>query len=160
MRASCGEYLAFHGWRWLVDVDMNRRGAVGSGTQPVASGVLGSWTVSGLADGPYTLKLEVKDLAAHVAESRSSIVLDSRAPDAEIESPAADAYLNAAAAVTGRAIDANLDSWRLEAAPGEASTAFQWSLVGVSSAPEDGGTLAEWAPLPPDGRGRAPAPPG
>jgi subtilase family serine protease/Tol biopolymer transport system component/flagellar hook assembly protein FlgD len=125
---------------------------IASSTQSVTGGTLGSWLVAGLADGQYTLKLAVRDLADHIAESRAAVVLDGHAPDAAIEAPSADAHINASPLVTGTAADPNLASWRLDAAPGEASTAFQWSMLSEGIAPVVGGTLAQWAPLPPDGR--------
>ena len=126
--------------------------SITTGTQTVSGGTLGSWNPVGLPDGPYVLRLVVTDRAGRAAESRSAIVLDSRMPDAVIESPAAEAYLNASMAVTGTASDANLESWRLEAAPGESATAFQWSLLAEGHETVIGGALADWALLPPDGR--------
>ena len=39
----------------------------------------------------------------------------------------------------------------LEAAPGNAQSAFEWALLESGDAPVQSGPLAEWSPLPPDG---------
>ena len=125
--------------------------SISTGTQVVASGPLGSWSVAHLSDGPYVLDLVVRDRAGQSAESRSAIVLDGLAPEAAIDAPAPQADLNAPATIRGTASDANLASWRLEAAPGDASTAFQWSMLAEGDATVTHGVLASWEPLPPDG---------
>ena len=124
---------------------------ISTGSQSVTSGPLGSWAVAGLVDGPYVLRLTVRDRAGRSAESSATIVLDGRAPEAALTEPAADAVLNAAATVRGTATDVNLVSWRLEASPGDAATAFQWSPLEESSTSIVEGPLWHWAPLPPDG---------
>lgn len=111
---------------------------------------LAAWPGAGFADGIYTLVLSAKDRAGHSAETRSQVTLDGTPPLAQIDEPAEGAFLNVPPEVVGAALDANFESWKLEAAPGPAASAFQWSAVGNGTAEVEGEPFASW-PLPPDG---------
>lgn len=124
---------------------------VASGTTGGTSLALGDWAVAALPDGSYTLRLVARDRAGHESESRAIVVLDSIAPVAVIGVPAEGAALNAAGPLDGTASDANLDGWTVEAAPGDAATAFQWSPVAEGTTSVTNGSIGDWTPLPPDG---------
>src|SRR5262249_19633622 len=47
--------------------------------------------------------------------------------------------------------DPHIDTWRLEAAPGPAATAFQWTPLASDQHGVEDGVLVDWNPLPPDG---------
>ncbi|HEY2946701.1 MAG TPA: CARDB domain-containing protein, partial [Vicinamibacteria bacterium] len=121
-----------------------------SGTGGVAI-PLASWPVSSLPDGPYTLVLEATDRAGETSQTRRTVILDSLSPVARISRPANAESLNHEIAVTGTAGDSNLESWKLESAPGPAATAFQWSRVASGTSEVAEGPLTSWSPLPPDG---------
>lgn len=112
---------------------------------------LASWNVASVPDGVYTLRLVVRDKAAHTTEARETIALDGTPPEALIRLPLEAGYVTGETAVTGDARDANLLSWTLESAPGAANEAYQWVTLDAGDEPVDGGELTFWAPLAPDG---------
>jgi subtilase family serine protease len=124
---------------------------VANGTAGGADIVLGAWDVSALPEGLYTLMVVGTDRAGHEAEARRTVFLDGAAPAAIISSPAEGARLRVPGPVRGTASDAQLDSWTLDAAPGPAASAFQWTQLGAGAATVDAGELVVWDPLPPDG---------
>ncbi|MET0557020.1 MAG: CARDB domain-containing protein [Vicinamibacteria bacterium] len=124
---------------------------VASGTQGGTGLALGDWNVASLADGTFTLRLIARDRAGHSSESRAIVILDGLAPEAVIGAPAEGAYVGTPPSIDGTASDANLERWQLEAAPGDAASAFQWSPVASGTTSVTTGPLGEWNPLPPDG---------
>jgi subtilase family serine protease/flagellar hook assembly protein FlgD len=111
---------------------------------------LGPWTVASLPEDDYTLRLVARDHAGHVTEARIVVTL-AGLPTARIDDPAEQAYVTKPRMVVGRASDLHVDTWRLEAAPGPAATAFQWTTLATDRRSVEDGALAEWNPLPPDG---------
>lgn len=124
---------------------------IASGSEGGTGLALGQWSVASLPDGPYTLLLTARDRAGNRSESRAAVVLDSVAPTAVVSVPAEGAFLNASGPLDGTASDANLEGWTVEAAPGDAATAFQWSPLAEGTSSVTNGSLGEWASLPPDG---------
>lgn len=113
---------------------------------------LASWNVAGLPDGPYTLRLEAFDKAEHTSETSVTVVLDGTPPVAAIASPLEGGYVTHPEAITGTATDANIESWKLEVAPGPAAQAYQFApLAEGADAVGPEGELANWSPLPADG---------
>lgn len=112
---------------------------------------LGSWSVDSVPDGPYMLRLEGLDRAGLSAEARETVILDGTPPRSEITDPAKGSYVNGSRPITGTATDANLESWKLESAPGPAADAYQWSPVAEKDSGVSDGILSAWEPLPPDG---------
>jgi subtilase family serine protease/Tol biopolymer transport system component/flagellar hook assembly protein FlgD/fibronectin type 3 domain-containing protein len=112
---------------------------------------LGSWDVRFIPDGVYTLSLVATDRAGLSTEARIAVTLDARPPTVALSRPVAGGYVTKPGPVVGTASDANLASWELESAPGEAVAAYQWSplVSGKTSVTDE--TLADWSPLPPDG---------
>ena len=127
-------------------VEIRRASAGGDGI------VLGEWAVASLPDGDYTLRLVARDKAGHSSEAEVTVSLDGTPPEAAIAAPGEGTYVIEPQSVVGTALDAHLESWRLEMAPGAAHAAFQWSPVmnGTDSVGPDG-DLGPWQPLPPDG---------
>jgi subtilase family serine protease/flagellar hook assembly protein FlgD/WD40 repeat protein len=113
--------------------------------------VLADWNVASLPDGSYTLRLEVTDKAGLQAETQVALVLDGTPPLAQIDSPAEGSYVIEPIAILGTASDANLESWKLEGAPGTAAQAFQFTLLAEGTSSITADVLREWAPLPADG---------
>jgi subtilase family serine protease len=124
---------------------------IASGTEGGTGLALGNWAVAALPDGTYTLRLVARDRAGQESTSRAIVVLDSVEPIAVIGVPAEGAALNAVGPIDGTASDANLEGWTVEAAPGDAATAFQWSPLSEGTTSVTSGSLGEWTPLPPDG---------
>ena len=112
---------------------------------------LGAWDVRFVPDGVYTLSLVAVDRGGLSAESRVVVTLDGLAPTTTLLSPREGGYVSRPGPVLGAVADANLVGWDLEVAPGAAATAYQWLPLGSGKASVDGGALAEWSPLPPDG---------
>jgi hypothetical protein len=120
-------------------------------TQPGVEIVLGAWAGTYIPDGEYTLRLVATDRAGHTSEARRSVTLDATPPLARIDSPDDGAFVGGAPVIGGTASDANLESWTLEAKPGQDVAGFDWLPVGTGTTSVVDGTLATWAPLPPDG---------
>jgi subtilase family serine protease/Tol biopolymer transport system component len=112
---------------------------------------LGNWDVRPIPDGVYTLSLVATDRAGLSTEARVTVTLDGTPPVAAFSVPAAGSYVREPTAVVASAVDANLGSWALEAAPGDAASAYQWAPVADGKDPVDSGTLGQWSPLPLDG---------
>lgn len=111
---------------------------------------LARWDVAALPDGPYTLRLRAHDQAGLGNEARVIAILDGTPPLARIDLPAEAAWLSRDVDVVGVAADANIDSWRLEAAPGSASSAFQWTTLAEGTAGIQGAAFVRWQ-VPADG---------
>jgi len=125
--------------------------AIGQGNTGGNGIPLGRWDVRFVPDGVYTLSLLATDRAGLSSESRIAVTLDSHAPTVALLSPAAGGYVTAPGAVIGTASDVNLGSWSLDVSPGAVEAAYQWSPLGSGRASVPEATLADWAPLPPDG---------
>jgi hypothetical protein len=125
---------------------------IGRGTNGGAGIVLGSWATAFIPDGEYTLRLAATDRAGFYSEVRRSVTLDGTPPLASIASPDEGASIGGASPVVrGTASDANIESWTLEAAPGQDAGGFDWLPVGTGTTSVVDGALATWTPLPPDG---------
>ncbi len=119
--------------------------AVASGTtlpQPLAA----TWSLQGLGDGTWTLRLTATDLAGQVGEERVAVTVDNTPPVAALTRPVEGGYVTGPLTVTGTAKDANLAEYRLAAGSGS-----QLSDLGSGTASVDGGALLDWLTLPPDG---------
>ena len=112
---------------------------------------LGAWDVRFVPDGVYTLSLVAVDRAGLTAESRVAVTLDGLPPTTTLVSPKDGGYVRQPGPVLGAVADANLVGWDLDVAPGDALTAYRWLPLGSGEKSVDGGALAEWSPLPPDG---------
>ena len=119
-----------------------------TGTEIPATEQLGTWDVSGVADGIYTLRLSAQDLAGLSAQTRVLVTVDNTPPTAILTSPEDGSFVTAPGPILGTADDANLSEYTLEVAP-EGSQSFQELVTG--SLPVVSGTLFVWAGLPPDG---------
>src|SRR5262249_41387278 len=104
---------------------------------------LASWAVASLADDAYVLTLEATDRAGHSSSARRAVTLDGRPPESRILAPANGTTLGHDMTITGTARDANLESWRLESAPGPSSTALQWSPLADGTSAVVGDALAQ-----------------
>ena len=122
--------------------------SVASGTSLPASQTLAAWSVAGLADGVYTLRLTAEDLAGATAQATVAVVVDNTPPAAVIAQPSGG-FVTGSTTVTGTADDAHLLQYRLEVAP---EGTQQWSELGRSAARVVSGNLFAWQNLPPDGR--------
>ncbi|MEM1181502.1 MAG: FlgD immunoglobulin-like domain containing protein, partial [Acidobacteriota bacterium] len=130
-----GDFLAIHGESALP-------------TLPLADGpVTWAWDASGLADGPYTLRLTAVDALGRAVEARRRLVVDTTPPAVAIDVPALDEVLFGPIDVEGSAVDANPESWRLEVRPASGGAAV---LLG-SGVEASGGVLAPWPVLPENG---------
>ena len=105
---------------------------------------IGRWSVAGLLDGLYTLRLRATDRAGQQTETRRSVTLDGTPPYAAIQTPAADAYVSGVVTILGSALDESLEAWDLDVAPGTQATAFQWASVAHGTSPSDEQELAAW----------------
>jgi uncharacterized repeat protein (TIGR01451 family) len=112
--------------------------------QPLAA----TWSLAGLADGPWTLRLTATDQAGQTAETRLAVTVDNTAPVAALTRPAEGGYVTGALTLLGTAGDANLAEYRLAVAAGAGG---QYSDLGAGTATVDGGALLDWLALPPDG---------
>src|SRR5262249_33981481 len=119
--------------------------AIASGTtvpQPLAA----TWSLQGLDDGTWTLRLTATDQAGQGGEERVAVTVDNTPPVAALTRPVEGGYVTGPLTVTGTAKDANLAEYRLATGSGS-----QLSDLGAGSAPVDGGALLDWLTLPPDG---------
>lgn len=107
------------------------------------------WDASGVAEGPYQLRLRARDRAGNESVAAVAVAIDRSPPVAAIAAPADGAFVKAATPVAGTASDANFLDYRLEVAPGAAASGG-WVEVGRGGQPVDGGLL-DWKALPPDG---------
>jgi len=97
---------------------------IGQGREGGNGIALGSWDVRFVPDGVYTLSLVVTDRAGWSTESRIAVTLDGRPPTVALSRPFEGGYVTAPGPIVGTATDANLASWELESAPGDAAAAF------------------------------------
>lgn len=124
---------------------------IGGGAGAPPAPLLATWSIAGLPDGAYILRLTASDRAGLSGEARVRILVDNTPPIAAISSPAPDAYVRAALPIVGTATDATLAVYTIGVAP-EGSLLF--SEIASGNAPVSGGTLGLWSALPPDGRYR------
>ncbi|MGE3540694.1 MAG: CARDB domain-containing protein [Candidatus Tectimicrobiota bacterium] len=134
---------------------------VGAGSEPLSwtvlqesvrlpeGQVLGHWDLSGVDDGPYTLRLLVQDKAGLHTEKRLTLLVDQTPPSVALTTPADGALVAAALPITGTVLEAHLASYRLELAP--ESTPTHWSLLGTGTTAGEHQLLLQWRALPPDG---------
>ncbi len=125
--------------------DLIARGVTGG-----ESIALAAWNASGLPDGEYTLELEGVDRAAQSSQTLRMVILDGTPPQAVIAAPGEGSWVTKPRPIVGTAWDQNLESWSLDAAPGDAGAAFEWSALASGTDGVDG-DLTTWDPLPPDG---------
>jgi subtilase family serine protease/flagellar hook assembly protein FlgD len=124
---------------------------IASGTEGGDTQAVGAWDVRFVPDGVYTTSLLVTDRAGNAAEDRATVTLDGTPPVVALAHPTGGGYVTERDTVLGTVDDTHLASWRLEAAPGDAQSAFEWALLESGDAPVQSGPLAEWSPLPRDG---------
>jgi subtilase family serine protease/flagellar hook assembly protein FlgD len=125
---------------------------------PVAAGEsggsgipLGAWDARSIPDGVYTLGLLATDRAGLSTEARVLVTLDGQSPTVALSRPVGGGYVTAPGPIVGTVADANLASWAVESAPGDAATAYRWSPLASGTETVADATLVEWSPLPPDG---------
>ena len=103
--------------------------------------------------GELHLDVVAEDLAGNRLQQALPLRLDCELPTAELTAPAVDAVLPRRAGdpqpIAGRALDAQLEQWRLEI--GSAPAGDAWTLIQQGSTPVDGATLATWQVNAPDG---------
>jgi YVTN family beta-propeller protein len=134
----------------------------GAGTEPArfipiaqgdaaVDGTFAPWSLDNLPDGAYTLKLTAEDCAGQQTEQFRQVILDGTLPAVQISLLTDGGYWpKGTTNIQGVATDDNMDSWRLETAPGAKETAAAFSLL-MSGTQNASGDLAAWVPLPPDG---------
>lgn len=145
----------------IVEVHLsNWRLEVGSGSFPstwseLASGSslptgssLAEWSVGGLPDGLYTLRLTAQDLGGLTGQTLVTVTVDNTPPVASIAQPASGWYVTQPVAILGTASDLNLLQYIVDLAPAGTQ---QWSELGRGVSPVVSGQLLSWTALPPDG---------
>ena len=127
--------------------------AIASGTAAGEGGaVTAAWNLAGVADGAYTLRLYAVDRAGQSTSTERAVTVDNTPPVAALASPADEALVRGAMAITGQATDAHFDHYELAVTAAPAGPASQWSPISVGTvAVNAGGTLLQWAALPPAG---------
>jgi subtilase family serine protease/flagellar hook assembly protein FlgD len=89
----------------------------------------------GLTDGGYRLSIQASDLAGNATAAEIRFTADSTKPVVAIQTPAPGAHLQTsrgAVSVTGRVIEANLESHRLELGSGSSPSVFVTLATGSS----------------------------
>src|SRR5205814_2811615 len=108
--------------------------AIANGTTLATDGaVTAPWTLTGLADGDYTLRLSATDKAAQLGSAERSVTVDNTPPTAAIAAPAEGGYVRRATPILGEATDAHFDHYELALAPGDGSGSPAWSPLGVGT---------------------------
>lgn len=114
---------------------------INTGKISITSETLGSIDTSALADGIYTLRLSVLDLAGNTSQTTAQVVVDSTLPVTNISLPAGS-YVNGAVMLTGTASDVNLSSWALDYGLGMSPSSWSQISMGTTSVTE--GILGSW----------------
>ncbi|MFH1149605.1 MAG: DUF5719 family protein, partial [Actinomycetota bacterium] len=105
--------------------------SISSSTVPVVDGVLGSWDVSALADGVYTLLLEARDGAGRESRNRVYVGVNTQDPQAAISFPAEGQWLGDTVGMKGTATDEWFDNYTVTYAPGWTEhTPEDWIQIG------------------------------
>ncbi|MHB8895707.1 MAG: LamG domain-containing protein, partial [Candidatus Geothermincolia bacterium] len=116
-----------------------------SGTANVVGGVLGSWDTTQLADGIYTLRLQVTDKGGRISEAIICVGVNNAPPTAVISDPVEGQTVGVSQAVKGTAADAWFESYRLLSAPGWGShPQAEWAQFAASSTQVQSGTIGSW----------------
>lgn len=109
-------------------------------TQPITDGLLGSWDVSGLADGLYTLRLQVSDGTGLVSTDDQVVLVD----HAFLSSPTRDSYLRAGDVISIRGIAHCADLLQYSLDVGFGIAPQEWTQILSSTLGVVSGTLAMW----------------
>ncbi len=115
----------------------------------IQHGVLGTWDVTSLADGQYTIRLTATDEESVAGVDSVFVVVDGTDPLATITFPPADTLLTSSTIIHGTASDAHLSRHTIFVGPG--SEPDYWSTVCQGTSSVTNGPLGTWWPLPPDG---------
>ncbi len=117
-------------------------------TQPTST-PFAQWDVGALADGLYTLHLEVLDQAGLQSQVQRLLTVDNTPPAVDLTAPGDGAYVTEAISITGVVTDDHLSSYTLDLAL--ASAPEQRSPMGSGTQAVPGGPLLVWQNLPPNG---------
>jgi hypothetical protein len=99
------------------------------------------WDTTAVADGPYRLWIEATDTCDNTEAALHDVIVDNTAPIAEITAPEPCGYMTGTITVIGTANDANLASWSLQYAGGDASG---WVTIASGSTPVVNDILGRW----------------
>ncbi len=125
--------------------------ALASSSELPSSDLLANWSLAGLADGLYTLRLVAVDLAGQEAADTILVAVDATPPTVALDAPIDGAQIGQPVDTVGTASDDNLSVWLLELAPGTPESATRWSVIAQDGESVTGALLHRFANLPPDG---------
>ena len=137
---------------WGVGLDPSAWTEILSGDELPVPVPLLSWDLAGLVEGPGVLRWRAVDLAGNEAMVSVPLIIDNTPPVALLSEPLSEAFVTAPTPVVGTATDLNLESYRLEVAPGAIGESNQFSELSLGTQSVSDGLLTTWSALPADGR--------
>jgi Tol biopolymer transport system component/subtilase family serine protease/fibronectin type 3 domain-containing protein len=117
-------------------------------------GNLFSWDVgptSGLADGVYTLSVNLTDCASNQDEQQVAIIIDNTAPQVAVSVPTAGDIVTGPTDIVGSVTDSNLEEYTVELGKNACATANQWTLIKTSGQQVAEDVLGHLAVMPQSG---------